>query len=111
PQEIGYWCSDQPDKRLRMVAASLAELAQACTAAGGKTSDTSCRLAAQQKRTLEELQAQAGHPAGSGSGPAPQPAAVSATQPPAPAAMGAASVSAPVVAAAPQRAQVPPGAG
>jgi ketosteroid isomerase-like protein len=88
PQEIGYWCSEQPDKRLRMVAASLAELAQACRAAGGKSSDTSCRLAAEQKRTLDELQAEAAHPA----------------------AVAAASASAPGVAAAPQAAQVPPGA-
>ena len=110
PQEIGYWCSQEPDKRLRMVAASVAELAQACRAAGGKSSDTSCRLAAEQKRTLDELQAKAGHPAASSAGPARQAAAASATQPQASAAMAAASASAPVVAAAPQAAQVPPGA-
>jgi hypothetical protein len=66
-EDLSYWCSEQPDKRLRMLAASAAELAQACQAAGGKSPDI-CRLAASQKATLEELQAQAGHaPAAPGS--------------------------------------------
>jgi hypothetical protein len=56
PREIAFWCSDEPDKKVRMLAASVAELAQACEAARGNSSDMSCRLAATQKRALEELQ-------------------------------------------------------
>ena len=59
-QEVGFWCSEQPDKRVKMLAASLAELAQACKAAGGKSTDVSCHLAETQKHTLEELQARSG---------------------------------------------------
>jgi len=60
PQDIGFWCSEQTDKRARMLAASLAELAQACKAAGGKSSEVSCRLAETQKHALQELQAKSG---------------------------------------------------
>jgi hypothetical protein len=81
-EEIGYWCSDQPDKRLRMLLASVAELKQACEAAGNKSSDRSCRLAATQKEALDELQAASGRKAGDAATlPASQATAAAASAP------------------------------
>ncbi len=107
PQDIAYWCSEQPDKRLRMLAASVAELRQACAAGGSKASDMNCRLAETQKRTLDELQAATGRKAPApgaesqvATAPAPAPAApVAAAAPAAP--TPPAPAAAPPVAAAP----------
>lgn len=95
PQEIGFWCSEQPDKRVKMLAASVAELTQACKAAGGKSSDVSCHLAETQKHTLEELQAKSGSSA--------PPVRQASAAPPAPVApaLPAAPPSAAVAAASP----------
>ena len=59
PQAIDFWCSEQPDKKLRMLTASVAELTHACQAAGGKSTEFRCQLAATQKQALDELQAAA----------------------------------------------------
>jgi hypothetical protein len=66
-QDIGYWCSEEPDKRMRMLVASVTELGQACQAAGNNSSDASCRLAATQKLALDALRGPAAAAAGGAS--------------------------------------------
>jgi hypothetical protein len=102
-EEIGYWCSDQPDKRLRMLVASVAELKQACEAAGNKSSDRNCRLAATQKEALDELQAASGRRAGEAARPAASQAAAAASAAP----VAQAAPASATVAAAPAPAPTP----
>lgn len=103
-QEMSYWCSEEPDKKARMLAASIAELKQACDAKG-TGSDMSCRLAATQKQALDELQAATPRTAAQPSAPAGAQAGASSTTaaaPAAPAPVAAAPATATtVVAAAP----------
>lgn len=114
-QEIGYWCSDEPDKKLRMLAASVAELAQACAAAGGKGAEMSCRLAETQKRAMAELQgptaAARGAPAGQAGAAGPVAAVPVAAAPVVAAPVAAAPVANSVAAAPAASATQPPAAG
>ena len=119
-QDMSYWCSEQPDKKSRMLTASIAELKEACDTSAAKNSDMRCRLAATQKQTLDELQAAAPRPAAApaaasaapaaAAGPAAAPTAAApvATAPAAIAAAPAAAAPAAAVPAAAAPAASPP---